>query len=63
MLLNRNIKENNKNSLYHLMIGIIFLGMTGWVIAEGLKKENGIESGFQNETESKVENGAESNVS
>ncbi|MBP8903067.1 MAG: hypothetical protein KBG43_00455 [Paludibacteraceae bacterium] len=43
MLLNRNIKENNKNSLYHLMIGIIFLGMTGWVIAEGLKKENGID--------------------
>ena len=25
------------------MIGIIFLGMTGWVIAEGLKKENGID--------------------
>ncbi len=43
MLLNRNIKVPNKNALYHLMIGLIFFGMSGWVISEGLQKEKGID--------------------
>ena len=30
MFLNRNIKIPNKNSYYHLSIGLIF-GMAGWV--------------------------------
>ncbi|MFV0391117.1 MAG: hypothetical protein ACK5KP_04415 [Paludibacteraceae bacterium] len=43
MLLNRNIKVPNKNSFYHFIIGLIFLGMSGWVASSGLKKENGID--------------------
>lgn len=43
MLLNRNIKVPNKNSFYHFIIGLIFMGMSGWVTSSGLKKENGID--------------------
>lgn len=43
MFLNRNIKIPNKNAFYHLIIGLIFLGMAGWVAVEGIGKENGID--------------------
>ncbi|NLO72263.1 MAG: hypothetical protein GX102_15235 [Porphyromonadaceae bacterium] len=43
MLLNRNIKIPNKNAFYHLIIGLIFLGMAFWVVSEGNKKESGVD--------------------
>ena len=43
MLLNRNIKENNKNAFYHLVIGLIFIGMTLWVYFKGENKPNGVD--------------------
>ncbi len=43
MLLNRNIKMPIKNAVYHLMIGLVFLGTAAWVIYEGMQKQNGID--------------------
>ncbi len=43
MFLNKNIKVPNKNAFYHLIIGLIFLGMAGWVASEGMEKEKGID--------------------
>lgn len=43
MFLNRNIKIPNKNAFYHFIIGLIFLGMAGWVASEGMQKEKGID--------------------
>lgn len=43
MFLNRNIKIPNKNSIYHLSIGLIFLGMAGWVAFKGMERESGID--------------------
>ena len=43
MFLNRNIKIPNKNAFYHFIIGLIFLGMAGWVASEGMEKEKGID--------------------
>lgn len=43
MFLNRNIKIPNRNAFYHFIIGLIFLGMAGWVASEGMEKEKGID--------------------
>lgn len=43
MFLNRNVKVKNNNPYYHLIIGLIFLGMTYWVVSEGLDKPKGID--------------------
>ncbi len=43
MVLDRNIKGNNKNAFYHLVIGLIFIGMTLWVYSKGIKKPNGVD--------------------
>lgn len=43
MFLNKNIKVPNKNAFYHLIIGLIFLGMAGWVASEGIGKEKGLD--------------------
>ncbi len=43
MLLNRNIKVPNKNSLYHLMLGLVFLGTAAWIIYQGMQKESGVD--------------------
>ena len=45
MLLNRNIKERDKNAPYYLMIGIIFLGMSAWVyLSEGQNGLKGLDA-------------------
>lgn len=43
MLLNKNIKTKNPNSFYHLLIGLIFIGMATWVAVVGYKKPLGID--------------------
>lgn len=43
MFLNKNIKVPNKNAFYHLIIGLLFLGMAAWVAYEGMGKEKGID--------------------
>lgn len=43
MLLNKNIKSRNLNSLYHFLIGLFFAGMTVWVILDADKKPKGID--------------------
>lgn len=43
MLLNRNIKVPNKNSVYHLMLGLVFLASAAWVIYRGMQRTSGVE--------------------
>ena len=42
MLLNQNIKAKNLNSIYFFILGLIFLGMTAWVLYSGDKQPQGI---------------------
>ncbi len=43
MLIHRNLKTQNLNPVYNFIVGLMFGGMTAWVVIEGDKKPKGID--------------------